>query len=33
VAERAGYTKVGIQPASEPLSDGQLADLVLYSCP
>ncbi len=33
VAERAGYTKVGIQPASEPLSDGRLADLVLYSCP
>jgi RimJ/RimL family protein N-acetyltransferase len=33
VAERAGYTKVDIQPASEPLSDGQLADLVLYSCP
>jgi [ribosomal protein S5]-alanine N-acetyltransferase len=33
VAERAGYTKVGIQPASEPLGDGQLADLVLYSCP
>jgi len=33
VAERAGYTKVGIQPRSEPLGDGQLADLVLYSCP
>ncbi|HTF40705.1 MAG TPA: GNAT family N-acetyltransferase [Propionibacteriaceae bacterium] len=33
VAERAGYTKVGIQPASEPLGDGELADLVLYSCP
>jgi [ribosomal protein S5]-alanine N-acetyltransferase len=33
VAERAGYTKVGIQPASEPLGDGQLVDLVLYSCP
>ena len=31
VAERAGYTKVGIQPASEPLGDGELADLVLYS--
>jgi [ribosomal protein S5]-alanine N-acetyltransferase len=33
VAERAGYTKVGIQPVSEPLGDGELADLVLYSCP
>ena len=33
VAERAGYSKVGIQPRSEPLGDGQLADLVLYSCP
>jgi len=33
VAERAGYTKVGIQPLSEPLRDGELADLVLYSCP
>jgi [ribosomal protein S5]-alanine N-acetyltransferase len=33
VAERAGYSKIGIQPISEPLSDGQLADLVLYSCP
>jgi RimJ/RimL family protein N-acetyltransferase len=33
VAERAGYRKVGIQPASEPLGDGQLADLVLYSSP
>jgi [ribosomal protein S5]-alanine N-acetyltransferase len=33
VAERAGYTKVGIQPASEPLSNGEVADLVLYSCP
>jgi [ribosomal protein S5]-alanine N-acetyltransferase len=33
VAERAGYSKVGIQPASEPLRDGELADLVLYSCP
>jgi [ribosomal protein S5]-alanine N-acetyltransferase len=31
VAERAGYTKVGIQPASEPVGDGELADLVLYS--
>jgi len=33
VAERAGYTKIGVQPTSEPLGDGQLADLVLYSCP
>jgi RimJ/RimL family protein N-acetyltransferase len=33
VAESAGYTKIGIQPASEPLGDGQLVDLVLYSCP
>jgi [ribosomal protein S5]-alanine N-acetyltransferase len=33
VAERAGYTEIGIQPVSEPLGDGQLADLVLYSCP
>ena len=33
VAERAGYTKIGIQPTSEPLGDGKLADLVLYSCP
>jgi RimJ/RimL family protein N-acetyltransferase len=33
VAERAGYRKVGIQPASEPLGDGQLVDLVLYSSP
>ena len=33
VAERAGYTKIGVQPTSEPLGDGKLADLVLYSCP
>jgi ribosomal-protein-alanine N-acetyltransferase len=33
VAERAGYTEIGIQPVSEPLGDGHLADLVLYSCP
>jgi len=33
VAERAGYREVGIQPAAEPLRDGQLADLVLYSSP
>jgi [ribosomal protein S5]-alanine N-acetyltransferase len=33
VAENAGYTTIGIQPASEPLGDDELADLVLYSCP
>jgi RimJ/RimL family protein N-acetyltransferase len=33
VAERAGFRTVGIQPASEPLRDGKLADLVLYSSP
>jgi RimJ/RimL family protein N-acetyltransferase len=33
VAENAGYTTIGIQPASEPLGDGEFADLVLYSCP
>jgi [ribosomal protein S5]-alanine N-acetyltransferase len=33
VAERAGYQRIGVQPASEPLGDGQLADLVLYSSP
>jgi [ribosomal protein S5]-alanine N-acetyltransferase len=33
VAERAGYREIGIQPASEPLGDGALADLVLYSSP
>jgi RimJ/RimL family protein N-acetyltransferase len=33
VAERAGYTKIGVQPISEPLGDGKLADLVLYSHP
>jgi len=33
VAERAGYRRIGTQPASEPLGDGQLADLVLYSNP
>jgi [ribosomal protein S5]-alanine N-acetyltransferase len=33
VAERAGYSKIGIQPRSEPLGDGELVDLVLYSCP
>jgi ribosomal-protein-alanine N-acetyltransferase len=33
VAERAGYTKIGVQPSAELLGDGELADLVLYSCP
>jgi RimJ/RimL family protein N-acetyltransferase len=33
VAEGAGYREIGIQPASEPLGDGTLADLVLYSRP
>jgi RimJ/RimL family protein N-acetyltransferase len=33
VAERAGYRTVGIQPLSEPLRDGQVVDLVLYSSP
>ena len=33
VAERAGYREVGIQPASEPLRDGLITDLVLYSNP
>ena len=33
VAERAGYRTVGIQPHSEPLGDGQVVDLVLYSSP
>jgi ribosomal-protein-alanine N-acetyltransferase len=33
VAERAGYRKIGIQPASEPLRDGHITDLVLYSNP
>ena len=32
VAEAAGYRQVGIQPASEPIGDGALSDLVLY-CP
>lgn len=31
VAQQAGYTQVGVLPACEPLGDGQLADLVLYS--
>ena len=33
VAERAGYREIGIQPASEPVGDGGIADLVLYSTP
>ena len=33
VAERAGYREIGIQPASEPVGDGEVADLVLYSRP
>jgi ribosomal-protein-alanine N-acetyltransferase len=33
VAERAGYREIGVQPASEPLRDGQITDLVLYSNP
>jgi RimJ/RimL family protein N-acetyltransferase len=33
VAEGAGYREIGIQPASEPVGDGTLADLVLYSRP
>jgi [ribosomal protein S5]-alanine N-acetyltransferase len=33
VAENAGYITVGIQSACEPLGDGELDDLVLYSCP
>jgi RimJ/RimL family protein N-acetyltransferase len=31
VAEAAGYDQIGVQPASEPLADGSLADLVLYA--
>ena len=33
VAEAAGFRQVGIQPASEPLGDGTLSGLVLYSRP
>lgn len=33
VAERAGYRMVGVQPVCEPLRDGQVVDLVLYSSP
>jgi RimJ/RimL family protein N-acetyltransferase len=32
-AENAGYTALGIQPASEPVGQGELADLMLYYCP
>lgn len=32
-AEAAGYREVGLLPASEPLGDGTLADLVLYAFP
>ena len=31
VAEAAGYVHNGVQPASEPLGDGTLADLLLYT--
>jgi RimJ/RimL family protein N-acetyltransferase len=33
VAEGAGYHEIGIQPAAEPLGNGALDDLVLYSSP
>lgn len=33
VAERCGYTQNGIQPASEPLGDGTLDDLISYTRP
>jgi RimJ/RimL family protein N-acetyltransferase len=33
VAEAAGYVQNGVQPASEPLGDGSLDDLVLYTRP
>lgn len=33
VAERAGYRDNGVQPASEPLGDGSLDDLVSYTRP
>ncbi len=32
-AEAAGYRQVGVLPAAEPLGDGGLADLVLYTSP
>jgi RimJ/RimL family protein N-acetyltransferase len=31
VAEAAGYVQIGVLPASEPLADGSVADLVLYA--
>lgn len=31
VAEAAGYVRRGVQPASEPLADGTLDDLLLYT--
>ncbi|CAA9395899.1 MAG: Acetyltransferase, GNAT family [uncultured Propionibacteriaceae bacterium] len=33
VAEAAGYSQIGIQPRCEPLRDGSMSDLVLYSRP
>ncbi len=33
VAEAARYSQIGIQPRCEPLRDGSLSDLVLYSRP
>lgn len=33
VAEAAGYVQRGVQPASEPLGDGTLDDLLLYTRP
>ncbi|HEY5820618.1 MAG TPA: GNAT family N-acetyltransferase [Propionibacteriaceae bacterium] len=33
VAEGSGYTQAGVLPASEPLGDGELADLISYSRP
>jgi ribosomal-protein-alanine N-acetyltransferase len=33
VAQQAGYAQVGVLPNCEPLGDGELADLVLYSRP
>ncbi|MCW2802040.1 MAG: hypothetical protein QOF52_373 [Propionibacteriaceae bacterium] len=33
VAESAGYTFIGVQPRCEPLGDGSLSDLVLYTRP
>jgi RimJ/RimL family protein N-acetyltransferase len=33
VAEAAGYREVGSLAAAEPLSDGSVADLVIYARP